>query len=691
MPVQSVRFSPSGSYLISAAGDATLILCDLNTGFEIQRFNCNGKTMINLYAFSSDDAMLVLVDEDVISLWRTSTGTKMLILEGHFESVSDIVFLSQNKQIAAFTNGCEVRIWETASGRLSKVFEARYLSQFVVANSGKHLAWMSGEMIEYIDLIEIGSDKRSLKGPNGSTRWLDIGCMPNSSSLISVCANHITQWDMDSGTVDHILQLDHSCGSSARISQDCRYVGINLYNKRFQLWKVPSGNKILQIESVVNDFLINSSSNILAIISFPGIDIFGIDTGEKLGTLDSRSITPGAIALSPDGRVLASGGFDGSVHLWDMHTSVNNVTDEACLPLTADVEKVNPGWLPMAILTDKELIALAQEAGKVIIKDLRIGRTTQILTSGSSGIEKLGVSRQSEFLAVFHHDKTTCLWHVELGKMVSRINTPKPDDKLFFSPNGTTMARIVGKIEDVVTVQIKRTRSTEKSSEVITVYPFGWPRKETGNDLVFRKINNIIELLDIVDYEDLFTFQSAYVQDATLSQSGNILALASYRKIEVWQISSQRRLQALHFDLPCPTATCLAISPNDELLAAASTRSIELWNIRKRESIGEYDSTVLVNWLSFSAEGHLLDTTFGQLCVRCAFPALSSALDVETCKLGGLHINGNWVMKDRKRVLLLPAECRAEYAMARGNTIAIRTVSGSTELIRVDGDDFRIC
>lgn len=83
-----------------------------------------------------------------------------------------------------------------------------------------------------------------------------------------------------------------------------------------KIWQMPEGSYLKTIEGATGIMAINSSSNILVTADQYTIKFWNFPEGSLLKTLNAHSNTIRSIALSPDNKLLASGGDDNEIKLW---------------------------------------------------------------------------------------------------------------------------------------------------------------------------------------------------------------------------------------------------------------------------------------------------------------------------------------------------------------------------------------
>jgi WD40 repeat protein/tRNA A-37 threonylcarbamoyl transferase component Bud32 len=161
------------------------------------------------------------------------------------------------------------------------------------------------------------------------------------------------------------------------------------------------------------------------------VKLWDLASRRVVHSLTAHTATVCGLAFSPDGRVLASGSRDGTIVLWD----VSGGTELRALHGDAD------SFLRVQFRPDGRTVAAGGQGGLVRLWDAASGKEGEPLDWHTGVVRCVAYSRDGTLLASGGEDRTVCLH--DLGHGSTRIfKAPAGVNDLAFSPDGRTLAAV---------------------------------------------------------------------------------------------------------------------------------------------------------------------------------------------------------------------------------------------------------
>jgi len=142
--------------------------------------------------------------------------------------------------------------------------------------------------------------------------------------------------------------------------------------------------------------------------------------------------SPKSVAISPDGKTLASGSWDHSIRLWDGLTGKERQTLKGH---TSSVYSV-------AFSPDGKTLASGSEDYSIRLWDAVTGKERQALKGHTSSVYSVAFSPDGKTLTSVSHDHTIRLWDVEVrsGKRVARGPGSRVESMAFLPGKGALVS-----------------------------------------------------------------------------------------------------------------------------------------------------------------------------------------------------------------------------------------------------------
>ncbi|MEP6519738.1 AAA-like domain-containing protein [Microcoleus vaginatus] len=351
--------------------------------------------------------------------------------------------------------------------------------------------------------------------------------------------------------------------------------------------------------NVVISVAVSPDGKTLASASFDNtIKLWNLQSQKPIATLTGHSNPVYSVAFSPDGKTLASASSDKTIKLWNLESQKELTT------LTGHSRSV---W-SVAFSPDGLILASASGDKTIKLWNLESQKELTTLTGHSSYIRSVAFSPDGKTLASASYDNTIKLWNLESQKeLTTLIGHCDLVNSVAFSPDGLILASASHdktiKLWNLES-QKELTTLTGHSSLVNSV-----AFSSDGKTLASASFDKTIKLWHLESQKELTTLtgHSSYVRSVAFSPDGKTLASASDdNTIKLWNLESQKPIATLtgHSSY----IRSVAFSPDGKTLASASyDNTIKLWNLESQKPIATLTGHCdLVNSVAFSPDGLIL-------------------------------------------------------------------------------------
>jgi WD40 repeat protein len=463
-PVSLSQFGTSVAGRVSSKAEAgiwdivsgtrtTTVRSRMHWGFEKVVIHPNGRALLTGYR------------DGVLEGWEIPTGKSLGKLNGHKVPVVAIAYSADGKVVVSggrsqSGRGSEVIVWDGQRDKEKRRIRAnKSISDLVLSSGGTWLALLETDGIATI--MKTDGHANEILPFEKETNWFnEVNCLafsPDSRFVVGgngppssfVASGFLYVWDVQNARfVARHQKLNNSnvCAVAFVGDNELVFGGIQAYLNGFDLG---TGGTTLRY--------------------FKSTDIFSV-------TL--------AIAMSPDRKMFAVG--TGSVRA--IPKSLDGPLSEIKLFEVGNVNPVgffkdeNLGVHALAISQDGNLLASGGQDGSLVVWDIAARKKRQSLLGNDQTVSCVAFSKDGRYLACGRHDHNVRVWNLSTGDQVGLFRGHGGYvTSIVFDPSGESIVSASAdrtvRIWDFVTGQARASWAVAESAKSSPRYDTGFVRK----------------------------------------------------------------------------------------------------------------------------------------------------------------------------------------------------------------------
>ncbi|MEP7340691.1 MAG: WD40 repeat domain-containing protein, partial [Acidobacteriota bacterium] len=157
-------------------------------------------------------------------------------------------------------------------------------------------------------------------------------------------------------------------------------------------------------------------------------------TGQQVQMIGKIDDLIRKFCFSPDGRLLAVGGHNGKLRLWDIKAKRQFAA--------FDSEMKGSSVLSLAFTSDGKSLYAGGRDGRLHEFDIATRKPRRVWAAHSDLIDGLALTRDGKIIATSGNDTTVRLWNAATGREITIVKNEGPISDLHFSPDERSLAGV---------------------------------------------------------------------------------------------------------------------------------------------------------------------------------------------------------------------------------------------------------
>lgn len=434
--IEDVAFHPGGDWIATGSRDHRIKL------WSTRPLRCEAtleghRGVLTAIEFAPDGRTLASSSLDgTVRLWGIPSGEPTLVIAPHDHGSNCVRFSPAGGLLVSCGRDGQLRFWDPDTAECLLEFQtgARTLSTLAFDRTGQRIA-AAGDGGRYIGVWEVtrspGVTLRPLATFDGHVdviHTLEFG--PDEDSLYSGSRDRtVCLWDVGSSRLEKRLQPDVGPIRRLRIhpGDGSLWVGAMW---AIEAWSPDLDRRISSRGGSAMCMALAKDGEHLCVGKL-GLQFWETRLNRCLETVPAHRGIAYSLATRPDGGLIATGGEDGLIHLWDPLTREERGT------LEGHAAQVNA----VRFCSDDRWLASASIDGEVLVWDLESRTVAARLQGFSTSGAPLAFRPQGDRVATGEDDGTVSVWESPSGHPVGRISASRSQIvSMSFSPDGLLLA-----------------------------------------------------------------------------------------------------------------------------------------------------------------------------------------------------------------------------------------------------------
>jgi WD40 repeat protein len=447
----TVAFSRDGRQLASGTWGGSIQIWDAEKGGKALLKFPEDHYPVTALAFSPDGGRLAQVGHGRrVNVWSTTTGALVHSMP-HTGAIACVAYSPDGQRIASAGEDKTVRLWDATTGRevLGLRGHLEWCLCVTFSPDGRRLASVgTDKTIRIWDATPLRGDERQETftfSQHGDEVWR-VAVSPDGRQIASGgFRTPVKVWDAQTGQVAFqftghpfvSFALSWHPNGSAIAS-----VGFDGAQFTAKVWDPKTGRDLFVIPDDKELFAVAFSPDGRHLLTGGmnrAIQVWDARDGRAIGTLGEHAREIRGITFSRDGRSLASASGDGMIKLWDATRLTERQEPRFILRARVPGQCLNIDFSP-----DGQRLASGGDSNTVKIWDVHTGRELQTLRGHTADVYAVAFSPDDgHWIASAGEDSTVKIWDGDTGELVrsfrghealvGSVAFSRPDGRRLFS------------------------------------------------------------------------------------------------------------------------------------------------------------------------------------------------------------------------------------------------------------------